>query len=79
MAKTAKTEDISEIFEKAVKTTKEILDAQDKVKIKIPQFKDRKDTFVPVCINGYRIDVPVNVSTSVPESVAALLEEAGYI
>ena len=72
-------ENIDAVLNESIKTTKEILDAEKKVRIKIPKMKDRQDTTVPVGINGYFIDVPVNETTEVPESVAALLENAGYI
>ena len=74
-----KVENISAEAEKDISEVKSFLDDQPKVKIKIQPLKDRKDTEIPVGINGYVTWVPVGVSTQVPESVAEILENAGYI
>ena len=61
------------------KTGKEI-NKQDKVKIKIPIDQlNKTDLVVPVCINGYIWEIKRGVSVSVPEAVADILTDAGYI
>lgn len=56
------------------------LDKQKKVSVRLPKPKDDKDiNYVPVCINGYIYQVKKGESVSVPETVAELLEAAGYL
>lgn len=62
-----------------VKKVEEAVEKQDKVKIKIPKLRDRQDEYVPVGINGFIQYIPVCESVEVPEQVAELLENAGYI
>ncbi len=47
---------------------------QKRVRVKV-----RNDADVPVQINGYTFIVAANVAVDVPEDVAKLLEDAGYI
>lgn len=47
---------------------------QKRVRVKV-----RNDADVPVQINGYTFIVQANVPVDVPEDVARLLDEAGYI
>lgn len=73
------TDSIEAVLNDSIRSTKDALAAERKVRIKIQKMKDRQDTFVPVGINGHFIRVPINETVEVPESVAALLENAGYI
>lgn len=51
-----------------------------KVRIKIPKdHLNKEDTVVPVTINGYTWSIKRGESVEVPENVAFILEEAGYI
>lgn len=50
------------------------LNSQPKVEVKV-----KNDADVPVQINGYTYLIQPNVKVRVPQSVATLLEEAGYI
>jgi len=53
---------------------------QDKVKIRIPIDQlNKDDKVVPVCINGYVWKIERGKSVQVPEVVADVLSEAGYI
>lgn len=53
---------------------------QDKVKIRIPiDPLNKTDLIVPVCINGYVWQIERGKSVTVPEVVADILSEAGYI
>jgi len=53
---------------------------QDKVKIRIPMDQlNKEDKVVPVCINGYVWKIERGKSVQVPEVVADVLSEAGYI
>ena len=57
----------------------EVLKAEPKVKIRIPQ-KDEKDTDdVPVSINGHIYQIKKGEFVEVPESVAQILINAHYI
>jgi hypothetical protein len=53
---------------------REYFKTQKRVRVKV-----RNDADVPVQINGYTFIVQANVSVDVPEDVARLLEDAGYI
>ena len=53
---------------------KEYFKKQPRVRVKV-----RNDADVPVQINGYTFIVQANVPVDVPEDVAKLLDEAGYI
>ena len=62
------------------KTAGNEINKQDKIKIKIPIDKQNKtDSVVPVCINGYIWQIKRGESVEVPEVVADILTEAGYI
>lgn len=53
---------------------------QDKVKIRIPiDSLNKTDLIVPVNINGYTWQIKRGESVLVPEVVADVLSEAGYI
>ena len=62
-----------------IKKVEDAVEKQPTVRIKIPKLKDRQDEYVPVGINGYIQYIPVGESVEVPEQVAELLENAGYI
>lgn len=62
-----------------IKKVEEAVEKQPTVRIKIPKLKDRQDEYVPVGINGYIQYVPVGETVEVPEQVAEILENAGYI
>ena len=62
-----------------VKTFRQVIEEQPTIRIKVPKLHDREDTYVPVIINGLRFDVPIGESCEVPECVANVLENAGYI
>lgn len=66
------------------KTIKEKLDAQPKVKIRIPipsnmDPEKAKQLFVPVTISGYTYQINRGVWVEVPTSVAEILAESNYI
>jgi len=53
---------------------------QDKVRIRIPiDPLNKQDLIVPVIINGYVWNIEKGKSVEVPENVAEILTEAGYI
>jgi len=53
---------------------------QEKVKIRIPiDPLNKTDLIVPVVINGYLWQIEKGKSVEVPENVAEILSEAGYI
>lgn len=59
---------------------KAVLEAQPKVRVKIPfDPLNKGDTVVPVGVNGYFLDVPRGETVEVPETVADILTNAGYI
>lgn len=62
-----------------VKKVEEAVEKQPTVRIKIQKLKDRNDEYVPVGINGYIQYIPVGETVEVPEQVAEILENAGYI
>ena len=56
---------------------KKCLEAQPKVEFWIPLEHGEKDgAFVPVTINGYRLNVKKGVSVPIPEQVAEMLRES---
>jgi hypothetical protein len=57
-----------------IDSTRDQLRAQPKVQVRV-----HSDGDVPVQINGYTYLIQPNVKVSVPESVAILLDEAGYL
>lgn len=58
----------------------ETLKKGGKVRIKIPVDKlNKSDTTVSVCINGHLYRIKRGETVEVPEVVADVLEEAGYI
>lgn len=68
-----------EIDEIAVKTGKEA-NKEAKVRIRIPLDKlNPKDLVVPVVINGYVWQINRGEAVEVPQTVADILAEAGYI
>lgn len=78
MAKEIKNPDmVGEIVEKA---TGEELSKGKKVRIRLPKDKlNKEDVVVPVCINGYTYQIKRGEWVDVPEEVARILEEAGYM
>jgi len=51
-----------------------------KVKVRIPIDKlNPKDLVVPVCVNGYIFQIERGKSVEVPETIAQILEESGYL
>ena len=51
-----------------------------KVRIRLPKDKlNKEDVVVPVCINGYTYQIKRGEWVDVPEEVARILEEAGYM
>lgn len=51
-----------------------------KVRIRLPIDKlNKEDVIVPVCINGYTYQIKRGEWVEVPEEVARILEEAGYM
>ena len=80
-------------MEQVTKTTAEELKAQPKVKVKLHLPAQRKKEleaqqeagkkvdwpFQTVCINGYIYQIQLGQTVEVPESVAAILEDAGLI
>lgn len=62
------------------KDMKTQFDAMKKVKVRIPVDKQNKeDKVVPVCINGYIFQIERGKSVEVPEEVARILEDSGYL
>ena len=62
------------------KETGAALKKEEKVKIKIPVDQlNKNDDSVPVVINGYIYQIKRGERVEVPEVVANILEEAGYI
>ena len=78
MAKEIKNPDlVGEIVEKA---TGEELAKSKKVRIRLPKDKlNKEDVVVPVCITGYTYQIKRGEWVDVPEEVARILEEAGYM
>nr|DAM99268.1 MAG TPA: hypothetical protein [Caudoviricetes sp.] len=78
MAKEIKNPDlVGEIVEKA---TGEELAKSKKVRIRLPKDQlNEEDVVVPVCINGYTYQIKRGEWVDVPEEVARILEEAGYM
>lgn len=69
MVKATKNSKIAKAFENA-----------EKKKITIPMDQlNKKDSFVPVSINGYIWKIKRGVEVEVPVEVARILKEAGYI
>ena len=56
------------------------LAAQPKVRVRIPKNElNEDDRVVPVSVNGYNFFINRGESVEVPQTVAELLEGAGYI
>jgi hypothetical protein len=89
MAKALNERDMDQI----TKTTGEVLAAQPKVKVRLPINSTKKKEleaqleagkkvdwpFETVQINGYTFQIQLGQTVEVPESVAAILEDAGMI
>ena len=76
MANIKKT-DNPDIVEKA---TGDELAKGNKVRIRLPKDQlNKEDVVVPVCINGYTYQIKRGEWVDVPEEVARILEEAGYM
>lgn len=68
-----------EIDKVAEDTAKEV-NLGDKIRIKIPiDQMNKEDMIVPVVINGHTWAIERGKTVNVPEQVAFILEEAGYI
>jgi hypothetical protein len=58
----------------------EMFKGMGKTKIRIPKNPlNKEDMVVPVCINGYIFQIKRGESVEVPEEVARILEESGYL
>lgn len=84
----AKKEEILEVakelsdneIDKITKNTGELLSEMPKIRIKIPRDQlNKEDDFVPVSVNGFIYQIKRGEAVSVPETVADILTEAGYI
>lgn len=70
----------SELDNMAKKAGYEINNEFKKIRIKIPKDPLNKDDHtIPVCINGYIWNIKRGETVEVPEVVADVLENAGYI
>jgi len=62
------------------KSMKEVFAAMEKVRIRIPVDKMNKDDLiVPVCVNGYIYQIERGKYVEVPQTIADILENAGYL
>ncbi len=69
-----------EAMDKMAQAAGDEINAQPKVKIKIPKDPlNPKDDTVPVGVNGYYWVIKRGETVEVPEVVADILTEAGYI
>lgn len=80
MANIKKTDNPDMIGEIVEKETGEELAKGKKVRIRLPKDQlNKEDVVVPVCINGYTYQIKRGEWVDVPEEVARILEEAGYM
>ena len=80
MANIKKADNPDMIGEIVEKETGEELAKGEKVRIRLPKDKlNKEDVVVPVCINGYTYQIKRGEWVDVPEEVARILEEAGYM
>lgn len=64
-------------FNKTVSDMKSLLAAQSKVRVLVPlESGEKLGEFLPVSINGYRLNVPKGVYVDVPQSVADIISES---
>jgi len=64
-------------FNKTVSDMKALLDAQLKVRVLVPlESGEKLGEFLPVNINGYRLNVPKGVYVDVPQTVADIIAES---
>jgi hypothetical protein len=64
-------------FNKTAGDMKALLDAQPKVRVLVPLENGEKlGEFLPVNINGYRLNVPKGVLIDVPQTVAEIISES---
>jgi predicted Mrr-cat superfamily restriction endonuclease len=62
------------------KETGKALSEQKKVRVRIPADKlNKHDVVVPVCVNGYTYQIKRGEWVEVPQTVADILEQAGYL
>lgn len=62
------------------KQTGAALAEENKVRIRLPADKlNREDVVVPVCVNGYTYQIKRGEWVNVPQTVADILERAGYL
>ena len=80
MANIKKADNPDMIGEIVQKQTGDELPKGKKVRIRLPMDKLKlADVVVPVCINGYTYQIKRGEWVDVPEEVARILEEAGYM
>ena len=64
-------------FNRTVSDMKALLDAQTKVRVLVPlESGEKLGEFLPVNINGYRLNVPKGVYVDVPQTVADIIAES---
>ena len=64
-------------FEKTKNEMKAVLDAQPKVRVLVPlESGEKLGEFLPVNVNGYRLNVPKGVYVDVPQTVADIIAES---
>lgn len=76
MAKKLTDKEIDKMAEEFGKKMKK----QSKVKVIIPMDGlNKQDDAIPVCVNGYTYLIKRGIAVEVPETVAQILEESGYL
>lgn len=64
-------------FKKTASDIKSLLSEQPKVRVFVPlETGEKLGEFLPVSINGYRLNVPKGVYVEVPQAVADIISEA---
>jgi hypothetical protein len=64
-------------FNKTAGDMKALLDGQSKVRVLVPlESGEKLGEFLPVNINGYRLNVPKGVYVDVPQTVADIISES---
>src|ERR1043166_3469344 len=64
-------------FNKTAGDMKALLDSQPKVRVLVPlESGEKLGEFLPVNINGYRLNVPKGVYQDVPQTVADIIADA---
>ena len=62
-----------------IKRTKELLDKEPKIRVKVKPLGKGDKAPITVTINEYNLTIKKDEYVEVPESVARILEEANYI